>query len=433
MKGISWLDAQVGVLGSVLISPELAPRMLAETRPEDFNGECRGVYDAIAALVREAQPVDAMTVRNRLGESSTELLRRLIEVTPTAANYEAYAAATKEQARLDALRRLAGDLGAAVTLDEAREILGRMQDAATERDDRRIVSLSQALTRFYLTRQEGTKEYVDWGLEVLNDRLYAAPGNVIVLGGYPSDGKSAMMLQLAYHLAGKHKVGIFSFETDSETLTDRLVAHVAGLGLGKLKRNELETMDWQKINRISGDFSRQPVDLIEAAGMTVHDILGITLSRQYDVIFIDYVQLISTSGQREGTRQEELAEISKALAVMARRHKVLVVELSQLTRPQAVKGLTPPPTMRSLRESGQLEQDADAVLLLYREQPDSNDSPRVLFVGKNKEGRLGATNLDFDGATQTFSKADSGYSRELLAAEKRRREAKKAGQEEIPT
>ena len=105
MKGISWLDAQVGVLGSVLISPELAPRMLAETRPEDYTGDCRGVYDAIAALVREAQPVDAMTVRNRLGESSTELLRRLIEITPTAANYDAYAAATKEQARLDALRR----------------------------------------------------------------------------------------------------------------------------------------------------------------------------------------------------------------------------------------------------------------------------------------------------------------------------------------
>ena len=421
---ISWLDAQVGVLGSVMIEPELAPRMIAELRASDFGAEVRGVYDAVAAMVRDGEPVDAMTVRNRLGEGSTELLKQIIGATPTSANYSAYAAACKEQARLSALRALAGELSGAQTLAEARDALGKMQDAATERDEARIVNLSRALTGFFEDHQQARREYIDWGIDTLNDKLFASPGNVIVLGGYPSDGKSAMMLQLAYHLGQKHRVGIFSFETDAGTLTDRMVAHAAGLALGDIKHNDLGMADWKQITKISKDFTGRSVEIIEAAGMTAHDILGQTISRRFEIIMIDYVQLISGPGKREGTRQEELAEISKALAVMARRQKILVVELSQLTRPQAVKGETPPPTMRSLRESGQLEQDADAVLLLYREHPDKNDSPRILFVAKNKEGRLGAVKLDFDGKTQTFRRHEhsAGYELEREAQKRRERE-----------
>lgn len=415
-----WLDAQVGVLGSVLIEPSLAPRVIAETSATDYAGQYRSVFEAISGLVREAVPVDAMTVRDRLGTQYSELLLEIMKVTPTAANVDCYIKLCKEQARLSALQVLAVQLGSAVTLDDARQLLSKAQDIAVEHNNKRIFTMMEAMESFYSTHQGKKKEYIDWGISAVNDNLYAEPGDVIVLAGRPSDGKSALMLQFAYLMAEKHKVGIFSFETRQGKLTDRTVSHVTKVKFKAIKQNDMRLPDWQNITSHAPAITSKNLEFIEASGMTTNDILGITLARRYDVIFIDYLQLISPVRYRSGTRNDELSEISKALAVMARQHGVMVVELSQLKRPQKTKsGDYLPPTLTDLRESGQIEQDADAVMFLYRTEPDQAQSPRRLFIAKNKEGTLGKITLDFDGSTQTFSRPTYDEIRRLGAKGKR--------------
>ena len=422
-----WLDAQVGVLGSVLIKPELAPRLIVDTSAGDFSGDCRAVYGAICALVASGDPVDAITIRNRLGEASTELLKQIITATPTAANYEAYVAACKEQARLRSLNSLAGELVSAATLDYARALLSKMQGVTVEHNAHRVTGLTDALSEF-LWRGSELRSYVEWGLPALDDKVYTAPGDVIVLGGYASDGKSAFMLQAALHMAQKHKVGIFSFEGTTAKTVDRIVAHSAKIQLSAIRRGGLPAEAWQQIISKGGALSKLNLEIIEASGMNVSDVIGMTLSHGYEIIFLDYIQLIqSDSPRRTGTRQEELAEISKTLAVASRQHKLMIVELSQLSRPPRQKdGSFPAPTLSSLRESGQLEQDADVVLLLYRKTKDAQDAPRELFVAKNKEGSLGLIPLHFDGPTQTFYRTTHEEIDRVSA--KRRREERASDQ-----
>lgn len=400
----NWLDAQAGVLGSVLICPELAPKVAAETAETDYSGEYLSVYRGITALLAEGTPVDAMTVRSKLGAASADLLVALMDITPTAAHVDAYIDAVKTNGRLTRIQALAGELQEAKTMDEARSLLEQAQDTAVEQSTKRIFDMSTMLAQFYADHQATKREYISWGIGAMDDRIYADRGDVVVIGGYPSDGKSALMLQLAYHMGLKHHVGIFSFETSAAKLTDRLVAHAMQMPFSRIKLSGLHLQDWQTISSRADEYTSRNIEIIEAAGMTVGDILGVTLAHRFDVIFIDYVQLISTAGsRRSGTRNEELAEISKALAVMARRHSVMVVELSQLRRPDTgSKGGAKHPTMSSLRESGQLEQDADVIMLLYRTEPDAENSARNLFVAKNKEGRLGQIELQFNGGTQTF-------------------------------
>lgn len=405
---VTWLDAQSGVLGSVLINPDLAPRLLAETSEQDYSGEYRNIYRAITALLAEGAPVDAVTIRAKLGPAYTKQLTDMIRYTPTSANFEAYIDATKEQSRLTALQALAGELAGAVTLDDAREILSRAQALTVESEAKRVYSMTQMLTDFYANHQNSKKEYINWGIAALDEKIYADKGDVVVIGGYPSDGKSALMLQFAYHMATKYRVGIFSFETSQQKITDRLVAHVMQLPFGRIKHSDLRLEEWHRISAGADSFTGRAIETIEASGMTVNDILGITLARRYDVIFIDYIQLIQVArARRSDTRNNELAEISKALHTMAQRHGVLVVELSQLTRPpgKPKDGVVPAPTMSSLRESGQLEQDADVIMLLYRTEPAAQNSPRMLHVAKNKEGELGYIELEFNGSTQTFSRS----------------------------
>ena len=435
---VDWTGAQAAVVGSALIDPDCVPLILSSCAPEDLSGEYRTIFEAIRDLAIRGQKVDPVTVLSSVGKAYEPTVRKLITETPTAANAGAYCEVCKEQSRLTRLGAMGVELAGAATLAEAREILQRMQGVSVERDAARTVGMQAALSAFYDAHQNGEHEYVTLGFPALDERLALDPGDVFVLGGYPSDGKTALMLQIAWHVAETLPVGIFSFETSAEKLTDRIVTQaVPELRFTDVKRSTMDDAAWKAVTAHSVEISRRKLEIVEAAGMTAADILGVTLARGFRVICIDYVQLITPGTVRKGgTRAEEVAEISKTLALMARRHKLLVVELSQLSRPQKnAKGRTPPPTMASLRESGQLEQDADVVALLYR-TGEAEDARRELFVAKNKEGRVGRLELAFKGERQRFSYVARGddIPRELAAAQRNRYEAKKDGgaQQELP-
>ena len=424
-----WTHAQRSVIGSALIDEGCVGLIMSELRREDLTGEYQTLYDAIVDIKLRGQPVDPVVLLDKVGPAYEKMITDAMYETPTAVNVAAYIRICKEQSRLSKLAALGVELSGALSLDDARRILQEAQGAAVERSAE-VTDMQAALAGFYERHQQAKSGGVTLGIKELDERVMLDFGDVFVLGGYPSDGKTALMLQWCWHLAQSFPVGIFSFETSAAKLMDRIVTQaVPKLSFTALKHGELEPDDWKRITAESVHITKRNLQIVEAAGMTAADILGVTLSRGFRVIALDYVQLIAPGTVRKGgTRQEELAEISKALALMARRHKLLVLELSQLVRPQKGKdGKIPAPTIASLRESGQLEQDADVIALLYRER-ETDRNFRQLYVAKYKDGELGRMTLRFEGDRQRF-----GYQklpnipRELEVEGRKRRDREREG------
>ena len=206
-------------------------------------------------------------------------------------------------------------------------------------------------------------------------------------------------------MAEKYRVGFFSLETSPAKLSDRIISHMAQVPLSQIKTRKLGQSDWTALSRACARLYELQLDLIDAGGMTVRDIRAVTLNKRYDVIFVDYLQLVNARGKN---RYEEVTSISLGLHELARTGHIAVIALAQLSRPEQVKenknGVVKfvQPTMSSFRESGQIEQDADVALLLYPSNPNDNGGSRLLKIGKNKEGERDRIELDFDGATQTL-------------------------------
>lgn len=215
--------------------------------------------------------------------------------------------------------------------------------------------------------------------------MYTEPGDFVILGGYPSAGKTMLATQFAVSMASTRRVGIFSLETRDRKLYDRIISQAAKIPFDRIKRHDLRSEDFTAAANFGNEAERLQLDIIDAAGMSVADIQAISLVRHYNVIFIDYLQLLQGPGDK---RFEVVTNISLALHTMAGTTGITVVALAQLTRPEkGRKNLSP--TMSSLRESGQLEQDADAVFLVYLDDDDEPAGDRILKIGKNKEGGQG--------------------------------------------
>ena len=249
-----------------------------------------------------------------------------------------------------------------------------------------------------MDRHNGEAKYLTWPVRELNDRLYAEAGDFILIGGRPSAGKSAWSLQCAEHWAKTMRVGFFSLETSPEKLFDRQMASKAGLSMDDIKRNNISQAQWDQVWKMYKQIIDLPLEIIPAAGMTPADIRSVTMMRRYQLIIIDYVQLIQSGGSN---RTEQVTNISLAFHRMAQDMQVTVVALSQLKR----KTDDSAPDSSDLRESGQLEQDADIIMQLQLEKKDHPEGNRFLYITKNKEGTTPRILLAFDGKHQQFSKA----------------------------
>ena len=399
--------AQQAVLGALLLSPELTGEVVAQVRDRDFvTATHRLTYQAIRALFAEGREPDPVAVLHRLGQTEQqpwqEYLVGLMERTPTAANIWEYVALLKEQARLYHLRQLGERLAQAPSAEEAEKCLADGNALMVDKPGLRYVTMERALLDFY-DRHKTRHEYLTWGLDKLNHRLFVDRGDMVVLGGYASSGKTLLAIQFAWHWAKLgRKVGFFSLETGEGKLEDRLISYSMGLDFGKIKRSELTEEDYKALALASQRLIRPKLEWVPAGGMTVEDIRSAALSRGYDAIFVDYLQLIQ--GDRRRSRAEEVAGISIGLHQLSQTTGVTVVALSQLSRPEKGGEGVKAPTLASLRESGQIEQDADVVMLLYKEE-DTPHSRRVLHIAKNKEGETGKLYLAFDGARQKLSES----------------------------
>lgn len=396
-----WLQAQYSVLGSALISPDLVPKIIAQTEDSDYQGTNLTIYRAIKKLFLSGSPADVVAVAGLLGADYRSYLAQLMEITPTSANLDHYIALCREQARIVKIREIAQQISEQTDWTKMRKLLDAMNGLTVDKPQLKITTMSDGL-RSFMDRHTKETKYLSWPVRELDDVLYTELGDLVVIGGYPSSGKSAWALQCAWHWAKDYKVGFFSLETSSEKLFDRQMASVAGLSMDSIKRNTIDQSGWDKVCGMTAEITARNLELVPASGMTPADVRAVTMMRGYQIIFVDYLQLLQGTGEN---RTAQVTATSIALHTMAQSMGVTVVALSQLAR-QNQQNKNQAPDMSSLRESGQIEQDADLIMMLSLSDKDKPSGDRDLRIRKNKEGICPSIRLAFDGKHQTFSTAN---------------------------
>lgn len=407
------LEAETAVIGALLIAPEIVKDVLFTIREQDFGIEInRKIFRAARDLYLRAKPVTPVTIRDKVGQDSSDYLAQLYQITTTSANWREYAAIMAEDACKRRMRSIGMQLAAIDTAQEGRELSAKLQQEQSGGRQIMAYTMEDMIKDFAARQTDKTpQEYVRYGLAEVDEGTYTQQGDVVVIGGYPSAGKTALALQMAMWMARKWRVGFFSLETDHRKVTDRAIAMLNDISFTAIKRRELTDKDWERFAAKSAENAGLKFTLIEAAGWSVSDITSAAEAYDFDVIFIDYVQLIRPSTTNP-MRSEQVAEISRELHAFAQSRKKLVVELAQLIReerivtPKKGKPQQNEPRMSDLKESGQLEQDADMIFMIYRPVEGGDYNPttsRFLRIVKNKEGLLLRTLLWFDGDKQTFT------------------------------
>lgn len=431
-------DMELKIIGTMMQQPDKAGDAFAVLTAADFNCTAYGdIYAAIERLRLAAAPVDPVTLAHELGEDYEPILREAQTVEPVDLAY--YAGMLKETGKLELICQAALNVAYAETYGAAEAEMDNLNALFVSKKNLRVVSAADAASGFCDRANATRPEYLTFGMSRLDSILYTELGDMVIVGGYPSSGKTLLSLQIAAHLARRYRVGFFSLETSPAKLTDRLMSHLSRVPLKKIKDRDLSDADWLALTRAAEALSALTLDFIDAGGMTVRDIQTLSLSRKYQVIFVDYLQLITAPGKQP--RYEQVTQISQELHTLGRAHGVAVIALAQLKRPDKDKGKPVPPSMSDFRESGQIEQDADSALIIYPSDPNDYRSDRILYIAKNKEGTRDRYPLEFDGAVQTLRERSKSYAEtqgdirraaKAAAAERREMEAMQVKLEELP-
>lgn len=401
------LSAEMAVIGAICIDPEpVAGIVFHKLRPEDFGDAAyRNVYTAARNIWLEQKPLDIITLSSAIGKDYDELLRNAMQLTPTATSVDLYADIVVEEGQLRRLRDIGMQLSLHLeNLDQGRKLLADAEALLASQREERVWSY-KAMLESYLDRQqsEAKLDYLDWGIPELNQNVKISQGRFIILGAPSSTGKTALALQLAYNIAKAGKrVGFFSYETSQEDAADRMFANTAGVEMRRTKTKSLSEIDYEALLH-EGDVSMTlPFTLEDSGDWNVDEIRARTLAMRYEVIFIDYVQIIP--GDARKPRWEVVTEISMKLHRMAQKLGVTVIALSQVTAPDKdSKGKRRALTKEDLRESQQLANDAEAVLLMDLTIQGNYDSERELRIDKNKDGGRGKIWMKFDPQHMRFT------------------------------
>lgn len=398
-----YADAQMSVLGAVLIDDRCAPLVMSRTRESDYVSSYLTIFRAMKQLFSVGKPIDPVTLLGVLSQDYIPMLRQLMEVTPTAANVAEYIDLLLECSVAVRVRELAETLVEQRDMEDIKATVSEINRVLGDRPSVQILNMANGMADFF-QRQKAAPNFMPWGLGKLDETVMTElGGDFNVLGGYPSSGKTALSLQMAWEQARSLRVGYFSLETKPEKVIDRAVAMATGVDFRRIKRHQLEDDDWRLCGTCMKDMADRKLEVIKAGGLTVAEIQALAIAGRYQVIYIDYLQLIRGGNPRD-TDFSRVTQISMDLHTMAQNCGITIVALSQLARPANEKGAVKAPTMHSLRQSGQIEQDADAIMLLYRENDKDPKSRRCLKIAKNKEGEAGGIlMLEFHGATQRFT------------------------------
>ena len=397
-------QTQYILLGAVLTFSEYAD-VLQDLEPDDFCEELRNTFAAIRGYWEHNDKWNPVEVMGRYDDDCKKAMGECLDAfgaefirNVTHDMMLGWARIVKEQAALARARGLAFQIVDGSTryadLTGIYEQLGEAINLHSERSD--FIPMCDGIDN-YIRKLDDKPEYISTGLRVLDNNLHLVPGNFVVIGGRPSAGKTALSLQLACEIAKNgRKVAYFSLETDPDTLYARIIANQLGVPLHTVKN---KTVSINELDRLA-DIKKYPLFVRSAAGKSVGWIRTQSIRMQAKVVFIDYLQLIHQAGAKD--RYSAVTEISMALHEFAQSTGTLVVALAQLNRETARAGI--PPTAADLRESGQIEQDADAIILLAQNVTTKKRPEKHYHFGleKNKEGNVGPLDITFQMETQQF-------------------------------
>ncbi len=434
------IEAEASLLGAILIDTDAIVKIADHIHVEDFyDAKHARIYEALLALYERRSAIDVLTLADQLkGNGFLDMvggasyLTELTNFVPTAAHVEQYADIVAQKA----LRRRLITAGADMAIlgqDESKvlqelieEAESRLFEVSQQHVKQSVVSLESVLAESFerlddLHKDKGKLRGVPTGYRDLDAMLAGLQrSDLFIIAARPSMGKTAFVLNLAHKVAtqAKESVLIFSLEMSKEQLVDRLLAMESGVDAWALRTGKLTDDDFERLGEAMGTLSEAKIYIDDTPGITVSDLRTKARreahSQQLGLIIVDYLQLMS-GGNRfssEGNRVQEISEISRGLKGIARELNVPLIALSQLSR--SVESRSPKiPQLSDLRESGSIEQDADVVAFLYREDYYEPESDRKnimdVLIKKHRNGPTGAVELYFDRDKQRIRSIDASH------------------------
>lgn len=388
------MNTQKVLLGALLAQPDLAPYSLPDLDVEHFAPDVQPVFAAVSGFWNSTGTLDAVQICERYPDLKTAVMGCFDEwsaecVRATRPNVEKWTQLVLEQAALTKFQSLAFQAGSSLTtFADLPDLYSKMGEALTlDREEQDFKPIGELVDNYVRKLNEKPK-YIPSGIPVLDKHLHLAPGNLFIIGGRPSAGKTALSLQMACEQARRGlRVCYFSLETDPDTLTARIISNRLAVPLADVKSKTVPQSDLDSL----ADLHKLPLFIRSASGKGTGWIKAQAQRMKAQVIFIDYLQLLTASKAKD--RYQQITSISIALHELAQATGILVVALAQLNRNAAHAS----PSTADLKESGQLEQDADAILLLSADKEEYQ-----AILAKNKEGKIGENPLTFDKTRQRF-------------------------------
>ena len=432
------IEAEQAVLGSMLTDQDAVSSSIEKLKEEDFYREDnKAIYSAMYNLYNRSEPIDLITVQSELETmgkldkvGGIEYLATLPDKVPTTANANKYIKIVEEKSTLRKLIKTANEI-VELGYDPAEEvediidgaekkifnlIQDKTQKGYTQIKDILVDSFNE-LEALYNRKQHITG--VPTGFADLDYRTAGLHGSeFILIAARPAMGKSAFVLNIATHAAVKAKVpvAIFSLEMSKEQMVNRILCSEAMVDSNKVRTGRLEEEDWAKLAGAIGPLSEAGIYIDDTPGISIMEIRTrcrkLKLEKNIGLVIIDYLQLVQGSNKRMGSREQEIAEISRSLKILAKELNVPVIALSQLSR--AVEQRPDHrPMLSDLRESGSIEQDADIVMFLYRDDYYNEESEKKniaeVIIAKQRSGSTGTVDLMWLGNYTKFVSLEKRY------------------------
>jgi replicative DNA helicase len=434
------VDAEASLLGAILIDPDAIVKIADSISAESFyDPKHARIYEAVSKLYERHSPIDVLTLADQLKNSGdlesvggAAYLTELTNYVPTAAHVEQYADIVAQKALRRRLIKAAQEISG-LSYDESKQLRDLIDEAETrlfevsqQHIKQTVVSLETILAESFdrldeLHKDKGKLRGVPTGFADMDSMLAGLQrSDLFILAARPSMGKTALALNIAHNVAllAKEPVLVFSLEMSKEQLVDRLLSMESGVDAWALRTGNLTDSDFEKIGQAMGALSEAQIFIDDTPGITVGDLRTKARreahQRQLGLIIVDYLQLMSGGAKFGGdfNRVQEISEISRGLKGIARELNVPLISLSQLSR--SVESRSPQiPQLADLRESGSIEQDADVVAFIYREDYYNPETDRKnltdVLIKKHRNGPTGGVELYFDRDQQKFRSVDTRH------------------------
>lgn len=426
------IEAEQAVLGSMLTDQDAVIAAIEVLKEDDFYREDNKIiYTALLNIYNRAEPIDIITLKSELSSmgkleavGGLEYIAQLPDKVPTTANVERYVKIVEEKSMLRNLVKTANEI-INLGYDETENVEDIMDvaekkifDVMQRKNSKGYTPIKDILIDSFtqlenLYNQKGSITGVPSGFVELDRKTAGLHGSeLILIAARPAMGKTAFALNIGTYAATRAgcPVAIFSLEMSKEQLANRILCSEALVDSNKVRTGELEDEEWGKLAQTSGELSTAEIYVDDTPGISVMEIRAkcrkLKLEKNIGLVIIDYLQLIQGSGKRGASREQEIAEISRSLKILAKELNVPVIALSQLSR--AVEGRPDHrPMLSDLRESGSIEQDADIVMFLYRDDYYNENSEKKniaeVIIAKQRSGSTGTVELAWLGSYTKFA------------------------------